>query len=39
LTPISIYTVFGIVNVDLLRVKRLEPGGYLEKNIEYKNSI
>jgi len=40
LTPTSIYTVSGIVNADLLRVKRLGPGGCLEKNTEYtQNSI
>jgi len=40
LTPISIYTASGIVNADLLRVRRLWPVGYLEKNIEYtQNSI
>jgi len=40
LTPISIYTASGIVNADLLRVRRLELVGYLERNTEYiQNSI
>ena len=40
LTPTSIYTTSGIVNVDLLRVRRLGPGGCLEQNTEYtQNSI
>jgi len=40
LTPTSIYTASGIVNVDLLRVRRLGLVGYLEKNTEYtQNSI
>jgi len=30
LTPTSIYTTSGIVNADLLRVRRLGLGGYLE---------
>jgi len=40
LTPTSIYTASGIVNADLLRVRRLGPVGCLEKNTEYtQNSI
>jgi len=40
LTPTSIYTASGIVNVDLLRVRRLGPVECLEKNTEYtQNSI
>ena len=40
LTPTSIYTASGIVNADLLRVRRLVIVGYLEKNTEYtQNSI
>jgi len=40
LTPTSIYTASGIVNANLLRVKRLELVGCLEKNTEYtQNSI
>ena len=40
LTSTSIYTVSGIVNVNLLRVRRLRLVGCLEKNTEYtQNSI
>jgi len=40
LTPTSIYTTSGIMNVDLLRVRRLGLVGYLEKNTKYtQNSI
>ena len=40
LTPTFIYTAFGIVNADLLRVKRLGLEGCLEKNTKYTlNSI
>jgi len=40
LTPTSIYTASGIVNADLLRVRRLGLVGCLEKNTEYtQNSI
>ena len=40
LTPTSIYTASGIVNVNLLRVRRLRLVGCLEKNTEYtQNSI
>jgi len=40
LTPTSIYTASGIVNVDLLSVRRLGLVGCLEKNTEYtQNSI
>jgi len=35
LTLTSIYTTSGIVNADLLRVRRLGLGGYLEKNTKY----
>jgi len=35
LTPTSIYTASGIVNANLLRVRRLGPVGCLEQNIEY----
>jgi len=35
LTPTSIYTASGIMNADLLRVRRLELVGCLEKNTEY----
>jgi len=36
----SIYTASGIMNADLLRVRRLGLVGYLEKNTEYtQNSI
>jgi len=35
LTPTSIYTASGIVNADLLRVRRLGLVGCLEKNKEY----
>jgi len=40
LTPTSIYTASGIVNANLLRVRRLGLVGCLEKNTEYtQNSI
>jgi len=39
LTPTSIYTASGIVNVDLLRVKRLGLVGCLEKNTEYTQNL
>jgi len=40
LTPTSIYTASGIINVDLLKVRRLGLVGCLEKNTEYtQNSI
>jgi len=40
LTPTSIYTASGIVNANLLRVRRLRLVGCLEKNTEYtQNSI
>jgi len=39
LTPTSIYTASGIVNVDLLRVRRLGPVGCLEKNTEYTQNL
>jgi len=40
LTPTSIYTAFGIINANLLRVRKLGLVGYLEKNTEYtQNSI
>jgi len=40
LTPTSIYTASGIVNADLLRVRRLGLVGCLEKNTGYtQNSI
>jgi len=40
LTPTFIYTASGIVNADLLRVRRLVIVGCLEKNTEYtQNSI
>jgi len=40
LTPTPIYIASGIVNADLLRVRRLELVGYLGKNTEYtQNSI
>jgi len=35
LTPTSIYTASGIINVNLLRVRRLGLMGCLEKNTEY----
>ena len=35
LTPTSIYTASGIINVNLLRVRRLGLVGYLKKNTEY----
>jgi len=39
LTPTSIYTASRIVNADLLRVKRLGPEEYLEKNTEYTQNL
>ena len=39
LTPTSIYTASGIVNVNLLRVRRLGLVGYLEKNTEYTQNL
>jgi len=39
LTPTSIYTASRIVNVDLLRVRRLGLVGCLEKNIPRTRSI
>jgi len=40
LTPTSIYTASGIINVNLLRIRRLGLVGCLEKNTEYtQNSI
>jgi len=39
LTPTSIYTASGIVNVNLLRVRRLGLVGCLEKNTEYTQNL
>jgi len=39
LTPTSIYTASGIVNVDLLRVRRLGLVGCLKKNTEYTQNL
>jgi len=39
LTPTFIYTASGIVNADLLRVRKLGPEGYLEQNTEYTQNL
>ena len=39
MTPTSIYTASGIVNVNLLRVRRLGLVGCLEKNTEYTQNL
>ena len=40
MTLTSIYTASEIINANILRVRKLGPVGYLEKNTEYtQNSI